>query len=1588
MSKDLSPDRTRLLATAFVALLMAAMPLAGLSVSADPAAMFDDTDREDRGPLGLSPQFQGADYPRRGSPAPPNEETTEIHSVRVTNPLGPGDDWNEVVFAREIGPAGPLFEWDTDAIVGRVPDGWILVRDLSDGDFVHDDCDGPSLPAGAPNCRTLVFRSTEPMFDIRPGQVLDVVIAFELDQNEPVNSANRFWNQRGIPVDVYGVERDDRHYGLDQYFLVIDDGSAPTLSDRRGASAYTMDRDHDGFIDAIHFNFTKLINPESVDLSLIEVGERDSELLEGYRVTGFELPNPAGERISRDEDVLQEEWWIHFPFILLVEENMEWDTGNLPDWEFEQGAMRSFADRVNNDFDEDDAADAAGYVDRAPPVLMSAISFEERHDVHLYFSEGVHVDDGGSRPFNERTDFEYHHSGDNVPCSPQGCEEPRAWVEMNTEPGSTPVGEPDLITSNGDITHVAGEPVVRIDMHPKYTFDRAGEFLQFVYDSASEKWVPNDDPSMIRVSASLGSDKVRDEADNMLWDDPTFFSDPSDNDKPDHVPVSEPWLMQADTDISHPEVNAWFNVPLSTSAGQAARPQHFDVVAGRGLEDGLSGVTGVAHEECLPRAEITLDGNVRPDDVDLDGDRTKVRVVGDQLFACHTIPVPGNADAPLLPVREINIPLVDITPPRIIEALTRDETQNGLIDAYDLKFSEPIDDKSFDQDCLDIRRHPATPVPYELDTTAGALDSGPNDEWVRIKFAESNFDLTGVVPNINVFQTDSCVAFRDLAKSPAVPSQKGNPTPVVAWNHELLEKDGAAPRVMRAQTMDVQGNAGEVGRGMIDGYRVVFTEAVRDSTLQESFVDGPDGVGPAHPDNERLDEWQVGLKGNLTQKGEYDVLDIRTLAHRDDPEALLVFEERPNNLLNPRGDTGHRPDLTYEPRDDRGRLLDFGTIEDLMGNAMRSLASDAIVEEDGAQPVLMAAFGCLGFDFVKVVFSEAVEGASNLTQRSVVTEKDITWQNFAGEAGSATSERSVDHKSGDVFAMMHLHGNLTEDDMDSDRVLPERDELAEDRDQGLIKEVGGKLRTDWMGDRVRVQQAADFTAPEFIDNLDENADRRLAGSVELSWTVPFDFGCTEAGVVDYVIAVSEEPFEREDGRKQDRVPADEVDYSFFNPATERNETESDQSGGLTDEGDTQRALVKRLQPETTYYFRVAGVDEAGNIAEFSNMQEVTTPADLTAPEIPPDFLIESPTHPEDRPSKVPEPEFEWAPAVTDPESGFVDYHFALREETQFTVTQAELNVTDTEEVTVDGDRIAAATGGRDDLRPDFWWQDPAAWNFHLAACSGGGCTPLGSVEILVSSFKTRADMFEHNALLNTNATEKDGTYTVQWDVPDDEFSSSANAPSGVQIWRREAGDEPYTLIAEASTRDAVYQDGRYVDDSGNATKQSRYLVTASLQNDRDDSDVSDDYGYFPANETGALMVNPLDAGAGGNQTYDRLESSVTDLKDTRVVPLWVWILLGVLLLALISGVILFFVLRTSPVEEEWEGEVSEHDVVAADEGTQPEGAPGAAGAAAGAAAGGQVHQVNCPNCKRPFQAQGERPLQITCPHCSASGTLQ
>ncbi|MCA1811066.1 MAG: fibronectin type III domain-containing protein [Halobacteriales archaeon] len=229
---------------------------------------------------------------------------------------------------------------------------------------------------------------------------------------------------------------------------------------------------------------------------------------------------------------------------------------------------------------------------------------------------------------------------------------------------------------------------------------------------------------------------------------------------------------------------------------------------------------------------------------------------------------------------------------------------------------------------------------------------------------------------------------------------------------------------------------------------------------------------------------------------------------------------------------------------------------------------------------------------------------------------------------------------------------------------------------------------------------------------------------------------------------------------------------------------------------------------------------------------------------------------------------------------------------------------------------------------------------------------------------------------------------VTWTLP---AADPLHAVLGVEIWRCTSSDtSSCVLVKDLPSSTADFKAGSYVDAAGDA--DSKYLVTAYYG-----SSPSKGYAHNQAEAQGIpgwSELSPTGASSGG----------------FLGMPLWVWIVGGLVLLLLVAGGI-YMAMRgrggnvqagepgsewgeaeAAPAADEW-GEAAPEAEAAA----PPAGEAGAEAAAAAATSAAEpekpkkaslTHYITCPKCSTEFSATGTKPLAIQCPNCGVRGTLR
>ncbi|MHB8633716.1 MAG: fibronectin type III domain-containing protein [Thermoplasmatota archaeon] len=1092
------------------------------------------------------------------------------------------------------------------------------------------------------------------------------------------------------------------------------------------------------------------------------------------------------------------------------------------------------------------------------------------------------------------------------------------------------------------------------------------------------------------------------------------------------VPVIPPRVTWVEADNGHNVIVAHFSTPLSNVTGNdVALPiAGFDIVTSTG--GGAGGVQQVQHVAGTSEVVLTLDHAVNQNDIGdnpsflrircdpnygapwswLDGSylptdgstnlpptQGKTTYKGDNLLL-HAHAKPNQlADGRPIPsqvtARCGDYPLSDHTPPRILWANTTDLDNDGIIDAYALTFSEPVDDSTFCQ--VGSTQAPGTcsaqvlggqialggpgayvndiftPTPradVELQRSVNILtnftwDTGKNvnDNFGYLRWHQDfnpdqhNHHYTDIVPDLTT--RPNVHLFRDLS-DPVHGSNVMRPIDMF----DVQERDGAGPRILKAETIDTPLNKGTgslnqgiEGDGFIDSYRLTFSERVD----AKSFT---------------ACEWRVAGH-NVTGVGAYgDPLGDPAGLLSNDRQILVHFLP---DKTNPFGDTDAVPQLTYV----KGgvgcpRGVSPNGFKDILGNAMQTFGVDDVHEQDGAPPSITSIIAYPGNANMTVVFSEPVEDANG---------KWLLWRDFqyadnnhAGAQGqsvghydpngvyhpprdanqntlSAIDQAQRTHTdppqpmAGTRFVLMPLDAPLTSTPTTGLNGVQFPPDIGSDflsAHLGMVREsapgIPPPLRQFVSTVPHGVGIAPDVTPPGGIQDLSINGAAFSSGgcgpqvtgggvtanSVRLQWHAPGDDDYANGPVAGYTVKVS-----------TSQITPDIFD-SIDN--TQVGSLTMDYGAGIVQPNSIQTVNVVGLNHTlTTYYFAVRAFDHAGNLGPVSNSCSAMTLQDQTPPEWAASPTVTSADCPSGKAGPGSSLTFTWSTAQ-DPESTVL-YRYALSENAEYQVLATDTQTTGTQAVYPAG---SVANG---------------TWTFSVAPYSGGGPGPTLHVTCAVGADAIPPpSIAKADQLLQarTQVVRHNGLNTVSWTLPDQK--SLPGTVQAVEIWRLDA-QVPVKVIVVCSGNPAEYnqcpgdylalQHGNFTDGTPSASADSQYRADMEF-----------------AGPTGAPQVQPQTvagflalANGGGNG-----------------VPLWVWIVLGIALALIVAGTVIFFVLRGRQKKATREGAVAYQWTHTGEVVLDP-------------ITGLPIHDVKCPNCSVDFQAQGELPLQISCPSCGVSGVL-
>ena len=1077
------------------------------------------------------------------------------------------------------------------------------------------------------------------------------------------------------------------------------------------------------------------------------------------------------------------------------------------------------------------------------------------------------------------------------------------------------------------------------------------------------------------------------------------------NDRP-AADGAAPVLLQLSGSVGANSAQVTFSEAVQGSGvGDALRQQDFTFVEVPNANSQATAIAGVSHTSGSKSATLTF--NQPLSQFDFDNDKVAARTTVDDAA--------GN---------QANVAIertfADASAPVLQKVETVDNDQNGRLDHLRLVFSEPIDDGGDGTDCTNIahlglgnpwtvKLGATTLMPTAIVTDIGvATCAVMGDNTIFMQFAESATLHGGVRPTVsydanaaNALVEDQAATANKLATIGSfMAADKIKP---------LLVTQAGVPGQPEAGTQDLDGD------GLIDAYRLVFSEPVLDSTY-------------------RLQEWLVGPAATDSAPHSLGALNSGTVAN--DATIFLPFTEG-NNF-----DTEETPQLTYT------KILG---LTDPAGNSLETLGPGApgaapnygaIAEVDKALPTLVKLATGAGLTIAQVEFSEPIGGVAGNppTDDLSVADFDYVNGNSAGAGGLTNVAVAANTETGTVT----FDATVTVDDVANDALGAQPLAIFDAAGNGAAfapVSLSGNV--------------ADTTAPAAITDLTV-----MAGIEELTltWTTP-----TATDLASFDIRISETDIQSESafqgapkinagtigdaaapptpisGQAQtvtitgldaaktyffamktadttgnpsarsntDSASPDEVDNTPPAAITDLAEV-STNANSITvdwtpvgDDGSTgtvtsytvkvatsaitsealfdsapsatatfnpssllagdattkQQATITQiggaaLSAGTTYHIAIRGVDDANNEGGFDTVQATTGTPDDTPPTG--SLTVTSSTHQPSVATENDDPTFSWS-GLTDAEST-ITYYFVLNKETSFTVTDA-----------VSGVR----SGSTPELTTSFTDVPAGDWTFHVAGVSQGGTSDTASYSIVIETTDVPAITDEvieaaNEDLRDSLEVERDGDDNIlTWTIP----SGLPQDPAGVQIWKSES---PFVELVDLASTSAAYQAARFVDEGASAT--ATYLMTLYFVDDPLGGQVTDlksapGYQGLSDEELDALAIEPAQEEGGD---------------EDDGFPVWGWILivLGVILV----GLLVFFLIKASrkggDEAEAWDDDTWDDE----------EGAAWTAGATDGGvdAWDNEMDQadVECPRCDHPFTVAGERPIHTQCPNCGVKGVLR
>ncbi len=694
--------------------------------------------------------------------------------------------------------------------------------------------------------------------------------------------------------------------------------------------------------------------------------------------------------------------------------------------------------------------------------------------------------------------------------------------------------------------------------------------------------------------------------------------------------------------------------------------------------------------------------------------------------------------------------------PVIAGTSTIDRDDDGLVDGIKVTFTEDIDDvvagvpNLVTADwTLEAPYGDAANQPRQVATTI--TNGGRDDATIYLLFDEdgtagTDYD-TGATP------------WAELAAASQLVDLAGN---AIGGTLRHTSSDAVVPRLLSATTVDLDGNT------FIDGYGLLFSEAIKDSSFKAS-------------------EWSV--QGT-------DVDDFLTGQASNDAYIVVTFDE--TAAL----DSGATPELTYTPT---------ATLTDSAGNGLRAVTTAGVSERDGVAPTFLRAVSKgLQSATVDLEFSEQVISAGN-----GITTADFLYTDVSADGASGLTFISPTADGRKLTLSINAPFLQSDNGVDTIGVLA-----------GTLKDVNGNA----LPATTRTIRA-DLEAPDQVFDLDVRPNTLGRRAVTLEWTTPtavdsasFDLrrssspitpanfatatqvsglptpnpgavqhvdvtGLTpdtkyyyaiktidrvgNAAVMSNVLVFTTVADLSAPGKVADlaiqagsivgngavltwTAPGDDdfdadpaASYEIRFSKDEITAANFAQAGSVTSPptpkaGSTAETFsLTGLTTETKYYVAIRATDAVGNVGEISNVISFTTTTDSTPPTSAP--VISSTTHTSGVPSQSKVPVLSWT-AVTDPDSS-VKYHYKLSTLATDTVASTDTSTTE-----------------RTVTLPE---QTDGTYYFHLAAFSEGGSAAAQVFKIVIDTVAPGTPGLKVPVDADVTAI----TATLRWTAPGNDLNT-------------------------------------------------------------------------------------------------------------------------------------------------------------------------------------------------------------------------